>query len=239
MLYYYKLLCGTKLSALPSKEKDNLMSEPTTLDQVQKRIYQLTNFEDGFWDLLLGTIFMLLAFYPLTREALGPEWNVALFLVALILLTGTQLALRNFVSGPRIGYVKGRHTPRLKQLMIFTFLMVMLTFGLLLATLLGTGSEIGASTAAASSSRGYTVELIVVLVTGGLFTAMGYIFGVTRLYFYGWLMGLANLASVYMTHTAGWSFNIPLAVLAGSIMLIGAVLLRRFLRKYPARDLQA
>ena len=215
------------------------MSDQTNLNQVQKRIYQLTNFEDGFWDLLLGTIFMLLAFYPLTREALGPEWNVALFLVALALLSGTQLALRTFVSRPRIGYVKGRRTPRLRLLLIFTLLMVLLTFGLLLATLLGPGSEAPASTVATSSQRGYAVELIVVLVTGGLFTAMGYIFGVTRLYFYGWLIGLANLGSVYMTHTAGWSFNIPLAVLAGSIMLIGGVLLNRFLRKYPAQEQEA
>jgi hypothetical protein len=77
------------------------------------------------------------------------------------------------------------------------------------------------------------------LVLGGLFSAMGYAFGVSRLYFYGWLIGLANIASVYMTHTAGWSFNIPLAIAAGMILLIGFVLLGRFLRKYPLRTQEA
>ena len=36
------------------------MSEMTDLRQVQKRIYQMINFEDGLWDLLLGTIFIFL-----------------------------------------------------------------------------------------------------------------------------------------------------------------------------------
>ena len=79
------------------------------------------------------------------------------------------------------------------------------------------------------------VELIVVLVMGGLFSTMGYLFGVTRLYFYGWMLGLANLASIYMEHNAGWAFLIPLAIAAGIILLIGFVLLVRFLRKYPLR----
>jgi hypothetical protein len=79
------------------------------------------------------------------------------------------------------------------------------------------------------------VELIALLVIGSLFSALGYLYGVTRLYFYGWMLGLANLASVYMTHNAGWTVLIPLAMAAGVILLIGFVLLVRFLRKYPVR----
>ena len=216
------------------------MTETPNLRQVQKRIYLLSNFEDGLWDLLLGTIFMLLAIYPLTREALGPEWNIVLFLVSLGLLVGAQLALRHFISGPRIGHARPRRTPKLRLLLIFTIIMVLLTLSLVLVTFLGPGSEaVPSSASETSTERGYAVELIVVLVIGVLFTAMGYIFGVSRLYFYGWLIGLANLASVYMTHNAGWTFNIPLAVLAGGIMLVGFVLLSRFLRKYPIRAQEA
>jgi hypothetical protein len=208
--------------------------------QVQKRIYQLSNFEDGLWDLLLGTIFILLAIYPLTREALGPEWNIVLFLVGLGLLVAAQLALRHFISAPRIGHVRARRTPKLRLLLIFTIIMVLLTFALLLITFLSPIEQAAPlATAESSTERGYAVELIVVLVMGVLFTAMGYIFGVSRLYFYGWLIGLANLASVYMTHNAGWTFNIPLAVLAGGIMLVGFLLLSRFLRKYPIRAQEA
>jgi hypothetical protein len=212
------------------------MSEMTDLRQVQKRMYQMMNFEDGLWDLLLGTIFMFLAIYPITRELLGPEWNIVLFLGSLGLLVVGLLVLRHFISVPRIGYVRPRSSRKLRLLAIFTVIMVLLTFSLLLITFLSPGSEAAPSaTAETSTERGYTVELIALLVIGGLFSAMGYFFGVSRLYFYGWLIGLANLASVYMTHNAGWSFNIPLAVVAGMILLIGFALLGRFLRKYPIR----
>jgi hypothetical protein len=212
------------------------MSKITDLNQIQRRTNQLMNFEDGLWDLLLGSIFMFLAIYPVTRALLGPVWNLVLFLGVLALLVAAQLLLRRYVSGPRIGYAEPRRSPKLRLVLVFTILMVLITFGLVLVTLLSSGPEPGSSAPAeASQGRGYLVELIVVLVMGGLFSALGYLYGVTRLYFYGWMLGLANLASVYMTHNAGWTFLIPLAMAAGIILLIGFVLLLRFLRKYPRR----
>jgi hypothetical protein len=212
------------------------MSEMTNLRQVEKRMYQMMSFEDGLWDLLLGTIIMFLAIYPITRELLGPEWNLVLFLGSLGLLVVGQQVLQHFISVPRVGYVRPRSSHKLRLLAIFTVIMVLLTVSLLLITFLGPGSEAApSSTGETSTERGYTVELIALLVMGGLFSAMGYFFGVSRLYFYGWLIGLANLASVYMTHNAAWRFNIPLAVVAGMILFVGFALLGHFLRKYPIR----
>jgi hypothetical protein len=209
------------------------MSELTDLHQIQRRIIQLTSFEDGLWDLLLGIIFMLLAIYPVTRELLGPVWNVVLFLSLLALVVVGQLVVRYLVSVPRIGYARPRRSPKLRLLLIITVVMVLITFGLVVLTLLSPGSVSSPSAPAeASTGRGYLVELIVLLVLGGLFSAMGYVFGVTRLYFYGWMLGLANLTSIYMAHNAGWTFQLPLAVAAGIILLVGSVLLVRFLRKY-------
>ncbi|MEJ2600959.1 MAG: hypothetical protein P8Z00_21685 [Anaerolineales bacterium] len=212
------------------------MSGPYNLRQIQRRTFQLMSFEDGLWDLLLGTIFMFLAIYPITRQLLGPEWNLILFLCMLALVVVIQLVVRRLVSEPRIGYVQPRRTPKLRLLAVITVVMVLATFGLVLLTLLGPGSEPTSSIQAeASPGRSYLVELIVLLAMGALFSAMGYLFGVARLYFYGWMLGLANLASVYMEHNAGWVFNLPLAIAAGIILLIGFVLLIRFLRKYPLR----
>ena len=212
------------------------MSKTTDLRQIQRRTNQLMNFEDGLWDLLLGSIFMFLAIYPVTRELLGPVWNLVLFLIVLALLVATQLLLRRFVSGPRIGYAEPRRSPKLRLVLIFTIVMVLLTFGLVLVTLLSPRPDSSSSVPAeASTGRGYLVELITLLVLGGLFSFLGYLYGVTRLYFYGWMLGLANLASIYMVHNAGWTILIPLAFAAGIILLIGFVLLVRFLRKYPRR----
>jgi hypothetical protein len=221
-------------SNLLSKVRRKIMSEPYDLRQIQRRTFQLMSFEDGLWDVLLGLIFMFLAIYPLTRQLLGPVWNLFLFLSLLALMVVGQLVVRRIVSEPRIGYVRPRRSPKLRLLSYITVVMVLATFGLVLWTLLGPGSEpVSGIQADFPPERSYVVELIVLLALGFLFSAMGYLFGVTRLYFYGWLLGLANLASVYMEHNAGWTFQIPGAIAAGVILLIGFILLIRFLRKYP------
>lgn len=212
------------------------MFETTDFRQIQRRMAQLTSFEDGFYDLLQGIIILLLSIYPITRLQLGPEWNVVLFLILLAMMVMGQLVLRYFVSGPRIGHVVPRRSAKLLLLLILTVGAVLITFGLLMLTLLSPGAESAPSLPAETSAgRGYMVEIIVLFFMGGLFSIMGYFFRVTRLYFYGWMLGLAYLASVYMEHNAGWTFLIPLAIAAGIILLIGFVLLIRFLRKYPVR----
>jgi hypothetical protein len=210
------------------------MSEMADFRQIQRRVFQLASFEDGLFDLLMGLIFLALAVYPITRELLGPEWNIVLFLTLLALLTTGQLLLRRRVSGPRIGVAVPRRTPKMWLLLAVTFVMVVITIVLVVLTFLGPGSDLATNAVTEpATERSYLVEFIVVLVLGALFSAMGYLFGVTRLYFYGWMVGLANLASVYMTHNAGWTFQLPLAVVAGIILLVGLVLLVRFLRTYP------
>lgn len=209
------------------------MSDITSLRQIQQRIFQLTTFEDGLWDVLLGIIFMFLAIYPVTRQLLGPIWNLVLFLSLMALAVAGQLVARHFVSEPRIGYAQPRRSPGLRLLLVITIVMVLVTFGLVLFTLLSPGSGTDPNAPLEPSSpRSYLVEFLVLLGMGGLFSALGYLFGVRRLYFYGWMLGLANLASIYMTHNAGWIFQIPLAIAAGIIMLIGFILLVRFLQKY-------
>jgi hypothetical protein len=213
------------------------MSEITDLRQVQRRIAQLTTFEDGLWDLLLGFIFLLLAVYPVTRELLGPEWNIILFLSLLALMVGAWFLVRYLVSIPRIGYVRSRRSPKLRLLVAITILLVLLTFGLVALTFFSPMLDGTSSTPIKPpSGRNYLVEIIVVFALGALFSAMGYLLGVRRIYFYGWMVGLANLASVYMSHNAGWTFMIPLAIAAVIILIIGFALLVRFLGRYARRD---
>jgi len=216
------------------------MSEAINLRDVQRRTKQLSEFEDGLWDLLIGSIFMVLAFYPVTRELLGPTWNLALFLFLLVFLVVGHLVARHFISGPRMGYVQPRRTPQMRLLLVVTAVFVLLTLGLVLLTLLSPGwLSSGSEPSTPSLVRSYGVEWIVVFVMGGVFSAMGYMFGVARLFFYGWMLGLANLASVYMVQSAGWTFHVPTAIAAGIILVIGFTLLLRFLRNYPIRTQEA
>ena len=213
------------------------MSQIYDLSQVKRRNIQLIAFEDGLFDLLLGSIYMTLAVYPVTRELLGPILNLVLYLGWLALLVVGQLLIRHLVSEPRIGYVRLRKTLTMRLLFIITVGMVLVTFGLVLVTLLspglGSASDV---TFTPNPDRSYLVELITLLVLGAFFSTLGYLFGVRRLYFYGWMVGLAYLISVYMEHNAGWIFFFPQAIAAGIILVIGFVLLFRFLQNYPLHE---
>jgi len=212
------------------------MSEPTSLRDVQMRTLRLTNYEDGLWDLMLGIVIMLLAVYPITRARLGPAWNVALFVGVLLLVVVAQLIVRRQISSPRLGYVKARRSPALKLTLVIMASLVALTFGLVILTLASPGWIPDRTPGTAPGwSRSYLVEVIVLLVLIGLFSGMGYLFGVSRLYLYGWLLGGGNLASVIVNQGAPERFNLPLALGAGVILLIGLGLLIHFTRKYPVR----
>jgi hypothetical protein len=211
------------------------MSESSSLRAIQQRTMRLMNFEDGLWDIMLGMIFLTLSIYPLTRAALGPVLNIGLFLVVLALLVVGLFGLRRIVSQPRLGHAKPRRTPKLRLLLAFTALMVVLTLGLVVLTLLSPSDGSKVVSELTAGGRSYLVEWIVVIVIGIIFSGLGYIAGVRRLYIYGWMLGLANLASVYMTHKAGWTFLLPLAVAAAIIMVIGSMQFARFIQKYPSR----
>lgn len=216
------------------------MSESTSLRDVRKRTTQLMKYEDGLWDLLLGIIFMMLAVYPITRSHLGPVWNLALFIGLMLLVVVIQLIFRRRISTPRLGYVKSRPSPALKLTLAIRISLVALTFGLVILTLVGPDwfPNLTPSTGP-DWPRSYLVEILVLLVMIGLFSGMGYLFGVPRLYLYGWLLGGGNLASVIMNQGAPEAFNVPMALAAGVILLIGLGLFTRFIRKYPVRTLEA
>ena len=216
------------------------MSETPDLRSVQRRTLRMINYEDGLWDLLLGFVFTLLAIYPVTRARLGPPLNVALFMGVLLLGVAAYRVGQLRFSTPRLGYVEPRRSPALKLVLVITIALVTLTFGLVMLT-------------AASpdplphqiSGRGpfrlqaYMVEIVTMLALIGLFGGMSFVFGVPRLFLYGWLLGAGNLASVVMNQGAPGAFNLPLGLAAGVILLIGLGLMVRFARKYPDRRAEA
>jgi hypothetical protein len=210
------------------------MSDTPSLSEVQRRTVRLLSYEDGLWDLLLGTIFMLLAAYPITRARLGPAWNLTLFIGLLLLVMGIFSFLRRKISTPRLGYVKTRVTPALKGILAVTIALVGLTVGLVILTLVSPGWLGGpAPEVSLANVESYLVEIVVLFVLVGVFSTMGYLFGVRRLFLYGWLLGGANLVAVIAYRGTPEGFNLPLGIASGVILLIGAALLARMLRKYP------
>lgn len=215
------------------------MNETPSLGEVQKRTARLLSYEDGLWDLLLGTTFMLLAIYPITREWLGPEWNLALFIGLLLLAATVYFLVRHWVSAPRLGFVRARWTPATKWILAVTIALVVLTVGLVIVTLLSPVAPASPATAVSLTPvRTYLVEIVALLVQVAVFSAMGYVFGVPRLFLYGWLVGGSYLVSVILYRGSPAVFNLPLGLAAGVILLIGVGLLVRMLRKYPVQSVE-
>lgn len=211
-----------------------MTSPPPNLNEVSKRTARLINYEDGLWDLLLGAVFMLLAIYPITRAWLGPAWNLALFISLMLVAVAVQIAVRRIFAVPRLGYAKPLRSPKLKVLMIVTIVLVAMTFGMVILTLLDAGwVAVLIPSSGPAWLRMFLVDIVVMLAMVGLFSGLGYLFGVGRLYLYGWLIGGANLASAIVYDGAPEGFNLPLGLASVLVIGIGSTLLIRFLRNYP------
>ena len=210
------------------------MAQPITSTEVQRRVLRLLNYEDGLCDMTLGVMYLLLGIYPVTRRLLGPALNLLLFLALLAILVAGQLYARRVVSAPRIGMAKPRRTPAKTALLAITVVLVLATFGLVLATLLSPQPLPEPRwTRLPEWVSDLDVDILVGLAIVGLFSLLAYFSGVLRLYLYGWLIGLGNLASTALSLYAGMAFNLPLVIAAGIILLIGVSLFIRFLNKYP------
>jgi hypothetical protein len=213
------------------------MSEYPNMNEVQRRTARLMHFQDGMWDLLLGTVFLALAFYPLTRAALGPDWNIGLFIGLVLLLAAAWIVVHRRIVTPRLGYAVPRRSPALQALLAVQIGLFLLTVGLVILTRLSPGWLGGPSVDAAPSwIQAHLMELAVLLFLVALFSVMGILFGTRRLFAYGWLIGGANLASVIVYNGTPDGFNLPVGIAAGAVLLLGAILLVRFIRAYPVQS---
>lgn len=210
------------------------MSEPIKPGIFQRRIIQMVNFEDGLWDITLGLIFLALGVFPLTRTWLGPTLNFGLYLAFLAIVVIVLQFARKNISAPRIGIVKNLRSKA--RIVIITILVcfVLLTLALVVITHISNQSSPDLTeVTSAHSETDYTVDVIMGVVVIVIFSLIGFAFGIRRSHLYGVLIGGGNLASTFLSHEYGFSYNLPLVLAALTIILIGVYLLLRFMRNYP------
>lgn len=203
------------------------MSTDRDLKQTEKESFKLAAYADGTSDISLGVIFTLLGIYPFTREVLGVGWNTVVFLIALALISLLQMRIRARLIPERIGVVK--FGPHVRQRKI-AFLLITI---LLAAGMIGTWvlSARGWSPSFPDWLRGYGFEILVSVIVLGIFWAIAYSMGLRRFYFYGVLLAAcfpiqASLTNLYE--------GTPFIIVGSVIILVGAILLNRFLKEYPA-----
>ena len=207
------------------------MSGQISRQEARRRVVQLGTFADGFWDMLLGGLFILLSIYPVTRGLLGPALNALLFMCLLALLIAVVGRARRIASIPRIGMVRPGHGP-LTTVARITLTAVLLT--LVVATLfMADAIRQPAIAGAPAWISKLDVDIFFAALIIGFFALFAHLTGVPRLHLYGWLIGLGNLASTILALYAGYTFGFPLAIAGLIILLAGVTRYRRFVRHYP------
>jgi hypothetical protein len=208
------------------------MTNNIDLKKTEQASYRLAVYADGTSDLGLGLVFLLLGVYPYTREQVGPAWNFPLFLAALGLVVLAQYLTKRRLAPSRIGIVKlgPRVQKRLRAALLATIILLALT----VLTWVGAGQGVRFAPTFLGS---YTFEILVALIMLAIFWGIAYTFEMTRFYFYGVLLGV--VFPVQQLLPAQVYEGIPYLVAGGIITGIGVYLLVRFLKQFPALDLES
>ena len=188
------------------------MSRTLDMQNAEKRVFRFAIFEDGIWEIYLGSFFILMSFYPLTRELLGPLWNAILVLGLTLLLATLGLIIKKSIIQPRIGVVRfGSGTKKkITKANIVTLGLVLATFTLLI---LGTGSVIKEPTWERLPQwfSDFDIDLIFALVIIVFFGLIAYSTDTARFYLHGLLIGMGNSQGPFCKFMAALSLTGPLS----------------------------
>jgi hypothetical protein len=193
------------------------MSQEKQFKQLERRAY-LSYQEDGIIDLLIG--WAILAF----GLNIAMDTSIWTFLGWMPILF--YVPLKNRITVPRLGYVtfdpnRGR-TGRIIGFLILGFLML-LVVGIVAFLFINRPPS-----PVIAWIRAYSL-LFYGLVGAIGFGLVGLISGIRRLFLYA-LLSLLFMGGGQLMGVAEY---IPFFLLGGSILIIGAVLLTRFIRRYP------
>ncbi len=193
------------------------MSEEQAMKEVESRIYAFFT-EDGLIDLAIGLV--ILGFGAL----LFLDLTVFTGILGLAPLVLWYLGKR-FITIPRVGIIRpGQGMER--KMKGFFITMVIVGAGILpLFLLMRVGGQASAS---------LTLLLFALLLAVAI-SALGLVLRVSRFYFYAvFLFWAMSLGSVFNGHVAGTDLFVLSVIVAGIfIVLSGAVVMFRFLKKYP------
>ena len=206
------------------------MSQPINLKELELKAWRSV-FQDGLWDIFLGLLLLAMAVWALLSdvgfsESLGMAIFIGLEVLAMLVLW----AGKKIVTVPRIGRVKFglKRKTRLNWVRVILFISVLVGAGVFLAALAMRSNRPEWLNAAFFFPAAWMVNAIVVFSLGAYFLDF------SRLYLIGVMYALPvpldimfrKFVDIDLSFIA---FGIPAAV----ILIIGLVMLVRFLRDYP------
>jgi len=188
------------------------MAQDVDLKQIERKAWT-SYFQDGLWDIFIGLLMLGMGFNILFDETV---WYIAIFALGfLVMIIG-----RSLITIPRVGRVKFGPARRIKQKKVFIVLAISLLVGFAVSFIPLSGVD--PSTIVVAATAGVWIILI--------FGLVAYFMDFRRLYAYGLLFAIAMALAIALDDL------IPTIIffVSGSVaLLIGLVVLIRFIRKYP------
>lgn len=182
-----------------------------------KRKVNMTYFQDGLWDIVLG-IFLLGWGFTVWFDL---PWLPGAIFVSFFWLA---LGLKQKITYPRIGYARpaGYRNSTLK--MVIAGIAILVVVILLLPVVNRGGLQI---------LQNY-FELLFNSIMAIAFGLIGYWWGVTRWYAYAALVFVMAVFNQWL----GLSFTMSFLIPGGLITICGIIIFSRFIRKYPVTSVE-
>jgi hypothetical protein len=222
----YKLLCYTKLYMLQSSLYNSveIMTKQATLREIEKKAY-ISYHQDGLIDIVIGLYALTFGLgiiidiiWDLSFAAIMPA-----ILIAIVLPIWIQAKRK--ITMPRIGYVRFGTRGTNKLFAVFVGLMVA-----------GLGVFFLFTVATVQNGRPFWLDILfqygmIVIGLGSAVIAslFAYSMGLKRLHGYGLLI----LALFTSGHFLSIPFQYLLLAIGSVIIASGAIMLVRFVRRYP------
>jgi hypothetical protein len=209
--------------------KENIMSQMMSMKGAERKVFQ-ASINDGLWDIMLGSVFLMFAVAPFLSVRLGDFWSSAVFLPFWGLLYLGLRRIRRRVINPRIGSVS---FGKARRVILTRFNYVMLAANLILLVL----GFVAATYASRIPGLLMSIAFGLVLMAG--FTFAAFYLGIGRLYVYGLMIGVAPVIGEWLwSHhlVSHHGFPVTFGTISGIMIFSGIILLLRLVRRYPAVD---
>jgi hypothetical protein len=201
------------------------------LKQLERKVWT-SFFEDGIWDIYLGLLLFAMGIGAIISD-IGISHTVTMIIYVLIVGTAFLFLLlgKRYITRPRIGHVdfgpKGKARKR-KTRIVFTISVLVGLIAFVVAVLSAKGSL----------SQSLRTDLLLPAIWVGnmiiVFSLAAYFLHFNRLYLIGVMFAIAVPLDILLTALTRQDLTfLAFALPAMVILIMGSIVLSRFLRRYP------
>lgn len=207
------------------------MSQPNSLKQAERKAFSVT-MEDGLLDIQIGLMLLLLGLAARLSEVGFGVWSFLIVGVLLVFVLAIMVLVKQRISSRRIGRVKfgSERRRRIRTVYWIVTAAVVLTFAIVVG---GHFIAISNSGAANQLMTVWGIVIFFAVLVLMTFIGMTYFLDQPRLLLHGFLISLVIPTYFAVQEYTDITIALPYLVVGVFTVILGGVLLARFLRTHP------